>query len=155
MAPWSQRGQASVEAALLLPTTLLLLALLMQPACLLYTRCVMEGAAVEVARLAATAREGFDVRPFALRRLAAVPEVSVFHVGGQQDWEVSTEGPDERGLVKVLLSGHARSLPLLGGICGLLGESDEKGLVLEARVTASTRPDWLEGSYEDWVGMWR
>lgn len=155
MAPWSQRGQASVEAALLLPTTLLLLALLMQPACLLYTRCVMEGVAVEVARLAATAREGFDVRPFALRRLAAVPEVSVFHVGGQQDWEVSTEGPDERGLVKVLLSGHARPLPLLGGICGLLGESDEKGLVLEARVTASTRPDWLEGSYGDWVGMWR
>ena len=142
MAPWSQRGQASVEAALLLPTTLLLLALLMQPACLLYTRCVMEGAAVEVARLAATAREGFDVRPFALRRLAAVPEVS-------------TEGPDERGLVKVLLSGHARPLPLLGDICGLLGESDEKGLVLEARVTASTRPDWLEGSYGDWVGMWR
>ena len=42
----------------------------------------------------------------------------------------------------------------LGGICGLLGESDEKGLVLEARVTASTRPDWLEGSYGDWVGMW-
>ena len=112
----------------------------MQPACLLYTRCVMEGAAVEVARLAATAREGLDVRPFALRRIAAVPEVSVFHVGGQQDWEVS---------------GHARPLPLLGGICGLLGESDEKGLVLEARVTASTRPDWLEGSYGDWVGMWR
>lgn len=24
----------------------------------------------------------------------------------------------------------------------------------EARVTASTRPDWLEGSYGDWVGMW-
>ena len=141
MAPWNQRGQASVEAALLLPTILLLLALLMQPVCLLYTRCVMEGAAVEVARLAATAREGLDVRPFALRRLAAVPEISVFHVGGQQDWEVSTEGPDERGLVKVLLSG--------------LGESDEKGLVLEARVTASTRPDWLEGSYGDWVGMWR
>ena len=46
MAPWNQRGQASVESALLLPTILLLLALLMQPACLLYTRCVMEGAAV-------------------------------------------------------------------------------------------------------------
>ena len=120
-------------------------------------RAASGGTLLSLATVAAShaAPEGFDVRPFALRRLAAVPEVSVFHVGGQQDWEVSTEGPDERGLVKVLLSGHARPLPLLGGICGLLGESDEKGLVLEARVTASTRPDWLEGSYGDWVGMWR
>lgn len=94
MAPWNQRGQASVEAALLLPTILLLLALLMQPACLLYTRCVMEGAAVEVARLAATAREGLDVRPFALRRLAAVPEVSVFHVGGSRGRPAGLGGLD-------------------------------------------------------------
>lgn len=148
------RGQASVEAALLLPTILLLLALLMQPACLLYTRSVMEGAASETARLCATAREGLDVRPFAVRRLAAVPEVSVFHVGGQDDWEVKAEGPDERGRVTVRIAGHVRPLPLFGGICELLGESDERGIVLRACVTSSSRPDWLEGSYGSWVGIW-
>lgn len=148
------RGQSSVEAALLLPTVLLLLALLVQPVCLLYTRCVMEGAAAETARLVATAREGLDVRPFVLRRLAAVPEVSVFHVGGQDDWEVETEGPDARGHVTVRLAGHARPLPLFEGICELLGESDEKGLVLRVCVTASSRPGWLEGGYGDWTCLW-
>ena len=67
------------------------------------------------------------MRPSVLRSVCRGSEVSVFHVGGQQDWDVSTEGPDERGLVKVLLSEHARPLPLRG-ICGLLGEWTRRAL---------------------------
>ena len=66
-------GQASVEAALLVPVVLTLVALLVQPACVLYTRAVMASTAAELTRLAATSRGGEgDVRAYALRRLAAV-----------------------------------------------------------------------------------
>ena len=40
-------GQASVEAALLVPVTLVLVALLAQPACVLYTRSVMAATAAD------------------------------------------------------------------------------------------------------------
>ena len=60
-------GQTSVEAALLVPVVLTLVALLVQPACVLYTRAVMASTAAELTRLAATSRgdEG-DVRSYAL-----------------------------------------------------------------------------------------
>ena len=147
-------GQASVEAAILLPTLLLLLAILMQPFCLLYTRSVMEGAALEFARLRATSDGSVDVRTYALRRLRAVPEVSVFHVGGEEDWQVRADEMGSEGLVEVEIVGHARPLPLLGGISSVLGEADESGIVLRARACVRTRPKWLEGGYEDWIGAW-
>ena len=76
---------------MLLPSVMLLLALLLQPACLLYTRMVMRSAASECARTLATAASGDEeaCKRFVLRRLKAVPEVSVFHVGGESDWDVS------------------------------------------------------------------
>lgn len=151
---WGRRGQSSVEAALLLPTLLLLLALLMQPACLLYTRAVMEGAAMEVARLQATSDGTVDVRAYALRRLRAVPEVSVFHVGGEGDWQVRAGDAGPEGLVEVEIVGHARPLPLFGGISSALGEADETGIVLRARACVRERPAWLGGGYDDWVGVW-
>lgn len=76
-------GQMSVEAALLLPVALALIALLVQPACVLYTRSVMAATAGELARLSLTRRGGEDeLREFALRRLRAVPDLSIFHEGG-------------------------------------------------------------------------
>ena len=46
-APMGEEGPASVEAAVLLPVLVLVVALLVQPACLLYTRAVMSGAAAQ------------------------------------------------------------------------------------------------------------
>ena len=43
-------GQTSVEAALLVPVVLTLVALLVQPACVLYTRAVMASTAAELTR---------------------------------------------------------------------------------------------------------
>ena len=47
-------GQSTVEAAFLLPVFLLVLGLLLQPAIILYDRCVMQSAAAEACRLVAT-----------------------------------------------------------------------------------------------------
>ncbi len=64
----------------MLPTFLTLILLALQPVCLLYTRAVMESAAAETARLmTTTTAEDDDLEEFTRRRLAAVPNVSIFH----------------------------------------------------------------------------
>ena len=148
-------GQATVEAALLVPVVLTLVALLVQPACALYTRSVMAATAAEVARLVATARgTDEDVRDYALRRLAAVPDVSVFHEGGSDAWEIETEGPGEDGLVTVRVEGKVRPLPLLGVIVSALGPSEDGCVTLSVEATLESRSEWVEGSYEEWIEIW-
>ncbi len=83
------RAQSTVEAAFLLPTFLTLILLALQPVCLLYTRAVMESAAAETARLmTTTTAEDDDLEEFTRRRLAAVPNVSIFHAGGPLSWDI-------------------------------------------------------------------
>lgn len=141
---------------MLLPTVLVVMALLMQPACLLYTKTLMHGAAAETARAALTARGSADLascREYALRRLAGVPEVSLFHVGGRDDWLVEVE-QGEGGMVSVRISGHVRPLPLFSAVAGALEGRDGVGVVLSVEVSERMRPSWLEGGYGDWTGIW-
>ena len=65
-------AQMSVEAAVLIPAALTLIALLVQPACVLYTRSVMAATAGDLARLVVTSQDGEEeLRDYALRRLRA------------------------------------------------------------------------------------
>ena len=152
--PWRCRGQATIEAAVLLPSVMLLFAILLEPACLSYTRTIMRATACETARVAATDYDGDldDCKGFALRRLAAVPEVPLFHVGGKADWQVDIERGEHE--VKVAIRGHARPLPLMGVVASALGESDGEGVVPRVEVSEKVRPDWLGGSYESWQQIW-
>lgn len=155
--PMGQRGQSTVEAALLLPALLVTLALLVEPACVLYTRQVMEATAAELCRIAATRRGDVGdgaVRAFALRRLGAVPDVAPFHAGGDDDWVVDVVGGEGDQTVAVTISGHVALLPLFGAVAGALGVAGDEGLPLEVRVEERIRPSWLEGSYGDWISMW-
>ncbi|WP_321970589.1 TadE/TadG family type IV pilus assembly protein [Paratractidigestivibacter sp.] len=148
------RGQASVEAALLIPSLLVVVALLVQPACLLYTRSVMSAAAAEAARLAATSSSSEDVTAFVKRRLKAVPEVNVFHSGGESDWSVSVSGAGT-AKPKVEITGHAKPLPLMAAISGAIAGSDGSGVVLKVSKEVSARASWVSGKYSDWVGIWK
>ena len=77
------RGQATVEAALLIPALLLGLVIAAQPGIVLFDRVVMEAAAAEGCRAletASAADEG-EVVEYVQRRLGAVPAVSAFHEG--------------------------------------------------------------------------
>lgn len=147
-------GQASVEAAVTLPSVMLTLALLLQPVCLSYTRAVMRSAAAESARAAATAYGGDtgSCEDFALRRLKAVPNVPLFHVGGASDWDVSIERSERH--VNVSIRGHARPLPLLGLLASTVLERDAQGLVLDVELSEDTRPSWLGGDYGSWQSIW-
>ena len=154
-----QAGQASVEAALFLPVLMLLLALLLQPAFLLYTRAVMQQAAAEGLRVLAT-RELHGVATeeacvsYVRRRLRAVPDVEAFHAGGADGWEVTCEGDSASKTVSVEVVGRMRPLPLVGVLASMLGETDGELVVLRVRASANVRPEWLEGDYADWVSIW-
>lgn len=152
-------GQASVEAALFLPAIMLLLALLLQPAFLLYTRAVMQQAASEGLRVLVTReQQGVAIEEacvsYVRRRLRAVPDAEAFHVGGEDGWEIACEGDASCAVVSVEVVGRLRPLPLVGVLASSLGEVDGELVVVRVRATAKARPDWLEGSYADWVSMW-
>ena len=80
-----ESGQATVEAAFLLPVLFVGLLLLMQPGILLYDRLVMQAAASEGCRLLATKTAAAgdmaeSCEAFVRHRLGAIPPVSCFHV---------------------------------------------------------------------------
>lgn len=151
-------AQATVEAAFLLPTFLVLLLLALQPVCILYTRSVMESAASETARLMVTAQEDNDMtlKAFAVRRLQAVPDLDIFHAGGPASWDVRlTRAEDTGGAVGVSIKGYVTPLPVLGAFVSAFGKTNIYGDVeMEVTVAYEGRPSWLEGDYETWMEMW-
>ncbi len=138
----------------MLGVLMLLLALLAQPVCLLYTKSVMNHAAAQTARVLATAKSNNVARSFALRRLRAVPPASIFHVGGEADWVVDVDKSDGGQIATVSISGHVRPLPLLGVMVGLGSERDGVGVVVRVSQRVRIRQEWLEGGYDDWMSAW-
>lgn len=152
-----RRAQATVEAALLLPSFLTVLLLALQPMCLLYTRAVMESAAAETARLMITTStpEADGYRSFAQRRLAAVPDLDIFHAGGPLSWDIETVASSRGDAVRVSIEGAVSPLPVLGAFVGIWGERNASGdVVLRAEASYAGRPDWLEGDYASWISAW-
>ncbi len=143
-----------MEAAALLMVAALLLALLVQPVCMAYTCMVMRHAAAEALRVAATTKDDGVVRSFVQRRLEAVPPVSLFHVGGSQDWCIDVAHATDARSATVSVSGHLRPLPILGAVATMACKRDAIGVCVEESVTSDVRPDWLEGDYESWMSCW-
>ena len=143
-----------MEAAALIMVLALLLALLLQPICMAYTRTVMRHAAAESLRVAATTKDDGVIRAFVQRRLEAVPPVSLFHVGGSQDWRIDVAHAADARSATVCVSGHLRPLPILGAVASMACKRDAMGVCVEESVTSDVRPDWLEGDYESWMSCW-
>ena len=151
------RAQSTVEAAFLLPTFLTLVLLALQPVCLLYTRAVMESAAAETARLMTTTTVGDDedIKEFARRRLAAVPDVSIFHAGGPLSWDIELGRSDAGGVSSVSVTGEVKPLPVIGAFVQAMGSAGQNGYVeLRVDVSYRSRPEWLEGDYDSWIAAW-
>ena len=147
------RAQSTVEAAFLLPTFLTLVLLALQPVCLLYTRAVMESAAAETARLMTTTTVGDE--EFARRRLAAVPDVSIFHAGGPLSWDIELGRADADGVSSVSVTGEVKPLPVIGAFARAMGSAGHNGYVeLKVDVSYRSRPEWLEGDYDSWIAAW-
>lgn len=136
-----ESGQATVEAAFLLPVLFVGLLLLMQPGILLYDRLVMQAAASEGCRLLATKTAAAgdmaeSCEAFVRHRLGAIPPVPCFHVHeGACSWDIRFEGDERSDVVRVTIANEARPLPLLDAGGALLGIVNGNGN-LEVRVTA-------------------
>lgn len=161
-----ESGQATVEAAFLLPVLFVGLLLLMQPGMLLYDRLVMQAAASEGCRLLATKTAAAgdmaeSCEAFIRHRLGAVPSVSCFHVHeGACSWDIRLEGDERSDVVRVTIVNEARPLPLIDAAGTLLGIVNGNGN-LEVRVTAEqpTQPSWVRTSEAGsdpagWIGVW-
>ena len=151
------RAQSTVEAAFLLPTFLTLVLLALQPVCLLYTRAVMESAAAETARLMTTTTVGDDedLKEFTRRRLAAVPNVSIFHAGGPLSWDIELGRAGAGGVSSVSVAGEVKPLPVIGAFAHAMGSAGQNGHVeLKVDVSYRSRPEWLEGDYDSWIAAW-
>ena len=137
------RGQATVEAALLIPALLLGLVIAAQPGIVLFDRVVMEAAAAEGCR--------------ALETASAADEGEVV----EYLWDVEVQGAGQSGqCVSVRISHGYRPLPLVGQGMGLLGLVGGNGLVRqEGFREMSIHDEWaLESefglSYESWIDRW-
>lgn len=153
-------GQATVEAAVMLPVLLAIFGLLLQPVILLYDRMVMQSAAGEACRLVATQTASDSaVTAFALRRLAAVPQTEIFHVGGDDGWDVAFDGGEFSDEVEVTITHEVDVLPLWGVVDGLGGTVKANGnCVQTVSVSASSQPAWacgLDDGPDDWIGDWQ
>ena len=148
-------GQTLIEAAFLLPVIFFAFGLLLQPALLLYCRCVMDSAAAETCRLAATATCGEQsVKAFALRRLAALPGIDIFHTQ-ECEWDICIDDSEESGHATVTINGHIRLLPLVGITASTFTQNAGDGCgVMSAVASTSMLPAWLGDSdvnADEWV----
>lgn len=162
----AQRGQGSVEAAVVIPVVFLLLLLLLQPGIVLYDRIVMAGAAAEGCRLLSTATDSFgsmsgSCEAFIRHRLAAVPGHSCFHVHeGDCSWRIAMEGSESSQTVTVRIGNELKPLPLLDAGAHLLGLTNASGnLYIEESATLPTQPAWAASSEiglnpSEWPGGW-
>lgn len=150
------RGQASVEAAFLLPVLFFLLALLLQPLCIFYTRATMALAASEGVRVMTTMPQTSSAEygeRFVRRRLEAIPELGIFHVGNSDSWEIEASGGEAEKEASIVIRGQVQPLPLLGVLA--LPFTGANGVIeLQVEASAPVRPDWLGGDYETWVSAW-
>ncbi len=162
----STAGQATVEAACLVPVLFTGLLLLVQPGILLYDRIVMGAAASEACRLLATKTDAAgdmeeSCEAFVRHRLGAVPQAACFHVhDGGCSWDVACEGDDGSEAVRVTIRNEARPLPLIGVGGALLGIVNGAGnFEIEATAEQRTQPAWV-GAAEagrdpsTWIGAW-
>lgn len=137
----------------MIPMVFFVLGIVLEPCCYLYSRMIMQHAAAETLRVALTGEylSHDELRAFCLRRLKAIPEVPLFHVGGESDWSIEVFGPGDDGEVSVDITGHARLLPIAQLVHGMYLPQDANGLILTTSVSAVMRPGWIEGDYDAWT----
>lgn len=161
-----ERGQGSVEAAVVIPVMFLLLLLLLQPGIVLYDRLVMGNAAAEACRVLATGTDAFgsmsgSCEAFVRHRLAAVPQHDCFHVHNPScSWDIELEGGESSETVTVSIGNELRPLPLFDSAAKLLGMANARGnLEIRESVTMPVQPSWVSSSElgmapSSWIGGW-
>ena len=153
----SESGQSSGEAAVLLPVLFVVIGLLLQPALLLYNRCIMNSAAAEGCRLVATnTNDDTTTRAYIQRRLGAIPKLPIFHSG--DIWNIEWSGGELGQPVSVTITNRVKPLPLFGITAGLTNTMTAGGLIEQrVEVSSALAPQWassLGSGPSSWIGEW-
>lgn len=153
---YSESGQSTVEAAVLLPVLFVVFGLLLQPAVLLYNRCIMNAAAAEGCRLVSTTTvDDATARTYVERRLEAIPKIPIFHVG--DDWAINWSR-SSGSVASIIIENRVEPMPFFGVLAGLTGVVGEDGNI-EQLVTVSCTPvpAWAgeAGNPTAWIGAWK
>lgn len=156
-------GQGTVEAAFTIPIVFLLMLLLLQPGIVFYDYIVMQNAAAEGSRLAATTAASelsTSCTEYVRHRLSAVPQQELFHVHDSVcTWEIEIIGGETAEYSEVRITNQLRPLPLFDVAFNLLGASNDSGNIeIHVKHTQRNQPEWVAssatGSPADWVEMW-
>ncbi|MDO5329393.1 MAG: TadE/TadG family type IV pilus assembly protein [Coriobacteriia bacterium] len=153
-------GQATVEAAIMIPIIFLLMLLLIQPGILLYDWIVMNEACAETCRAVSTISENEKqsmCESYARRRLAAIPQQDNFHVHSIGcSYDIQMSGNNTSPSVTVEIKNEVKPLPLIGFLSQTLGILNEnQNFEIKASSTQQCRPSWIrEHNAEKWVGSW-
>lgn len=149
----NENGQATVEAAVMIPVIFLILLLMIEPGILLYDWIVMNHAAASTCRVLSTSTDDMNmVENFARRRLEAIPQQDNFHVhDGTCSYEISFEGKDT-----VNIKNEVKPLPIIGFLSGVLGIlNGNNNFELNVKSTQHLKPSWVKNSdMANWVGSW-
>ena len=147
------QGQATLEYALVLFSCLIVITSLGVIYHFVQNGAVMDGACAEGLRVATTSSDTELIESYIKRRLKAIPEIPLFHKSGDEDWNISIDKKEKDVLIEI--TGHVAAMPPIGWCLFLAGQTDDQGIVLKSSLSASTYPDWIEGSYADWIAFWK
>lgn len=139
-------GQATVEAAFMIPVLLTVVLLLIQPAIVCYDLIVMKSACAEACRLASEpgSNDSAYIQDFVKRKLSAVPQAEIFHMhDGGCSWEVSIDGLGSK-TATVTVKNKLKVLPLIDVGLHAFGALGDKGeLEIQASSTQTSQPGWV------------
>ena len=106
----------------------------------------MQQSAGEAIRLLATSDDICQCEDFILRRMKAIPDISIMKQGSP---DISITKSSKT--VTINIRQHVSPIPVLGIPLKSVFECDEQGFIVEVEVTQSIVPEWLEGDYTSWV----
>lgn len=158
-------GQATVEAAVLIPIVLLMLMFLLQPGIILYDRLVMKNAAAEGCRLLSTkiaiSSQTDLYEEYIRSRLGSIPQEDHFHIHDDGcSWEISMQGDESSAVVSVEITNKVKPLPFFDFASKGIGMVGEDGFfTIEVNEVFVPKNDWVISNDaglnpKNWVSQW-
>lgn len=117
----------------------------------------MQGAAAEGARLMTTisatgtiadgkalGSSEFAIERVVRSRLQSVPNVSIFHIGGDEGWHINLSGGGDSSTSSATIEHSIKPLPFIGALFMPQAERDSEGNVrVRVFTEMQTRPSWM------------
>lgn len=157
-------GQATVEAAIMIPVIFLIILILIQPCLVLFDLIIMNSAAIETCRVLSTAAsvdKNSLCEQYARRRLSAIPQQENFHYHKDGcSYQFEFVGDQNSSFVSVEITNEIKPLPLINIFVDAFGMLNaNKCLAIKSKQELSLKPSWVfknpdNENVDKWIGKW-